>query len=519
VPLPSITAREIDPDPLADSSVAIIKSWLSTCLETHSCCAQPAGFSPPTRLIYVGDRVPQLCELGLDAIDTKYAALSHCWGDEPVLLTTATSLAAHKSGILMEDLPLAFQDAVAVTQKLGLDYLWIDSICIVQDSDNDWDHECLRMGDYYRNAYITISALEAADSHQSFLEPRALPKAVQLPRFQNLSIRPKRLDRRQIFSRAALSSRGWSFQERLLSTRVLHFTRFEMFWECRSCSAEETSTAYDRHPAVDFRSLGPSDGEDFNRALSSLSQDNFSESNGAFLFWQRLVRQFSRRSLTFISDRLPAISGLAALIAARTGSQYLAGIWEHDLSGLAWFRDSNTYRIYHSTSRSRTGEYLAPSWSWAAMRMSVAYRFDDGEILRSSKDPILVDSKLQVSGTNPFGNVAGGHIIISALAIPVYVSDSSVRTADGGLKVGDAYMDDDDSRQSNYKALAVRVAERRFRDQILEHFLLVEPDKCDENMWRRIGAGVSYRMPTDYTSSEFSPGSFEDAERTLLQLI
>ena len=298
----------------------------------------------PTRVLDVSGKNLRLQEL--DLTDTPYVALSHCWGNTATIMSTESNLSAYENKIRESDLPAAFLDAVTVTQKLGISYLWIDSLCIIQDSLGDWLRECPKMGAYYRNAYFTISALESPDSTHSFLSSKKPQDTFRWPGKDGFWIRPRLSAPSSIFQAAALNHRGWALQERLLSTCVLHFTHQEIFWECQTCSARESSRV-ESHGLANFHSLVSLEGEDFKRALCSLHPDRFSNSNGAFAVWMRLVRQFSRRSLTFVSDRLPAISGLAATLAAQTKSKYMAGLWQDDLHGLAWFRDGPADRISH----------------------------------------------------------------------------------------------------------------------------------------------------------------------------
>lgn len=125
-------------------------------------------------------------------------------------------------------------------------------------------------------------------------------------------------DRRKIFENASLSKRGWTLQERLLSTRILHYSSSEMLWECKTCSAREGSAKEHIDP-VDSRSLGNSEGDDFKRVLQHMDSNPHSPSHGAFTVWYRLVRQYTRHLLSRPSDRLPAISALAAVFARTTG--------------------------------------------------------------------------------------------------------------------------------------------------------------------------------------------------------
>jgi Heterokaryon incompatibility protein (HET) len=102
----------------------------------------------------------------------KYVALSHCWGGNMPLKTTHGCLNAYMEKLPVSLQPQNFQDAMKITMELGVRYLWIDSLCIIQDSLQDWKHECTVMGDVYANASITISAAAAKNCDDEILRPR-----------------------------------------------------------------------------------------------------------------------------------------------------------------------------------------------------------------------------------------------------------------------------------------------------------------------------------------------------------
>jgi hypothetical protein len=456
-------------------------------------------------------------------------------------MSLKSTLPEYMKGITTSNLPRTFQDAVTVTKKLGISYLWIDSLCIIQDSIEDWIAECPKMRAYYRNSYVTLSAFDSPNSQHGFLDSRDTSDEVLVPNETDIWIRPRLMDRGKLFQKAPLNHRGWALQERLLSTCVLHFTRQEMFWECQTSSTQESSITEHRGP-TDFQLLVSSEGDDFKRVLTSIGPDRFSPQTGAFALWMRLIRQFSRRSLTFPSDKLPAISGLAAIMAAKTRSKYMAGLWEDDLQGLAWFRDGPDDRISHAKGKDEQAGYLAPSWSWVRMNESITYRFHEEERVTSSKDPILLNSDIQTRDSDPFGCVSGGCITFQALTKPVQCLDhlkahkeyifgwtypkhwSSYHReepfgvaiyGEDGSYVGAACFDSNLEKRIVHQCKAVRVVERRYMreafwmddaeeggrehwdgnrgpiKQSVVYFLLLQPDQETDGAWKRVGAGMT----------------------------
>jgi len=109
----------------------------------------------------------------------RYAALSYCWGDSLPLETTTTNLQAHESAIGFEKLPQTLQDAVMVVRYLGIRYVWIDCLCILQDSKADWEREAARMADIYSNAYLTLAASRAKHCGEGFLGTRNIDPSLR----------------------------------------------------------------------------------------------------------------------------------------------------------------------------------------------------------------------------------------------------------------------------------------------------------------------------------------------------
>lgn len=151
--------------------IALARQWLSTCLNDHSTCARPRpdalrGWNP-TRLIYVGnqDKVGlRLCEAASLPTGVRYTTLSHCWGTGLVRTTlTQYNITSWLESIPDGELMQTFKDAIEVTRSLGVEYIWIDSLCIIQDSECDWLRESASMFNVYKYSYCNIAATAAKD--------------------------------------------------------------------------------------------------------------------------------------------------------------------------------------------------------------------------------------------------------------------------------------------------------------------------------------------------------------------
>ncbi|EPE33442.1 Cytochrome P450 [Glarea lozoyensis ATCC 20868] len=345
-----IRFQDISADPSGDSSINLIKGWINECESSHPRCRNVSG-RLPTRLINVTSPEPFIVSLSPASTDAiEYAALSHCWGQKPTITTKKSNFESHCDMIPMSTLPKSFSDAVMVTRKLGIPFLWIDSLCIIQDSEEDWQRESAMMGDIYRNSHLTLSALDASDSHCGFICSRSRDSLVHLSgndSSQELYVRPASKPWDTLFSDAPLNKRAWALQERLLSTRVVHFSKTELLWECY-----------------------------FKRVLPSIHYD-LESFKGSHTAWYRVVQSYSGRSLTRQSDKLPAIAGIAASIASVTGFDYRHGLWAEDFkAGLLWRIDPSSLSSNLDLNTEPTLDLhtpTVPSWSWTSINSKVLY--------------------------------------------------------------------------------------------------------------------------------------------------
>lgn len=244
----------------------------------------------------------------------EYAALSHCWGlseDNPYdqqYTTNSKTIASRMQSMPMPEIPQTFQDAVVVTRKLGLRYLWIDSLCILQDSEVEMNQEIQKMATVYRNATVTISATSARNSTSGFLARDPLPKPAVIMPFHQPGHLPgtfhlyapkaeQTWDKDVEYSK--WNQRAWTFQERILSSRVLHFTKNKLYFECCSADTDEEGSP-SRRPIYD-----PSFSGDTALLARFLGYfQHFSLQDGlkldqVYKSYYELAEAYSRRELTF----------------------------------------------------------------------------------------------------------------------------------------------------------------------------------------------------------------------------
>ena len=366
----------------SEDCMLLAELWIKKCLESHPLCQQAATTTLPTRVVNVGSPEQQPFLWETNGKSGRYVALSHCWGKGDVVTTVADNLEDNKNSLPLESLPKTFQDAIVITRRLGFKFIWIDSLCIIQDSTPDWEFEAARMDQVYRNAFLTIAATSAADGQDGCFVPKSRWRESATVKVQNgqgetvtVSIRElsdKLHDVAKGFRNEPLSTRAWVLQESILSTRSLLYTRSELFFQCNCdlyCECGEWPLQKSYAKFTDTTSIGVFSFPDLRQqnrldicrytakwafiqsidllryiapswisaALSWVSQRYIVDREGIYQYWRRIVKKYTARLLTFDRDVLPALSGLANMVRPELFDQYLAGIWRQDLPlALLW---------------------------------------------------------------------------------------------------------------------------------------------------------------------------------------
>ncbi|KAM0438755.1 hypothetical protein ACHAPT_001513 [Fusarium lateritium] len=284
----------------------------------------------------------------------KYIALSYCWGRTPFFSLTPANKSELEKCIPMDKLSQTISDTIIITRRLGVRYVWIDSLCIIQGPEEeavkDWEIQAQQMGSIFRGAFVTIAASSCGDAHQGLLCDRDnLSRSyyefpadkegqdmVYLGHCGNAT-GPSAVNE-------PLHRRGWVFQESFLCVRSISYEKREISWRCRACQCREG--------LVESEPLSQSDSE---RDVPSNIRAN----------WKSIVADYSAKSLTYTSDRLPAIAGLAKIAQNGSPTDYLYGIWMDQLAeSLLWeHRGQIVDRMSVHTCQTKR---RAPSWSWAS---------------------------------------------------------------------------------------------------------------------------------------------------------
>jgi hypothetical protein len=320
----------------------------------------------------------------------------------------------------MEEMPQTYLDAFKVNQSLGVRYIWIDALCIVQDDPYDWQVESAKMCDIYRDVYCTIAANAAQSNGQGcFMEKHGLSLPTNSCRLvveENghrsviVLLPPRPSWKNQILS-SPLNSRAWVLQERLISPRILHFTKDAIFWEC----SELKSSQFEPSGIPDVELLA--DPVSYAYSLRNLTSAECAQSA-----WFQLVQHYTQLGITKVEDRLPALSGLAKMIQAKTEDTYVAGLWKSSLvEGLAWALSGKDFK-FEELHQKRP--YTAPSWSWASTDRALGFLtvIEMTKPIGSAKsaadwdwsfDVEILNVSIQLAGPDPTGQVLGGSITLS----------------------------------------------------------------------------------------------------------
>ncbi|KAG8530731.1 uncharacterized protein KY384_004088 [Bacidia gigantensis] len=381
-----------------------IEKQLEGCTKSHKKCSTLLQTLLPKRVLNIGQNDSDPIRLqDLEGCLGSYATLSHCWGQFQPIKTLDANYAEMTRSIAWRDLSNVFQDAVRICRRLRLQYLWIDALCIIQDSKKDWERESSKICDYYENAYITISAASSPNGTIPFLterDPKWLARSFDFrcEDGRNIDVFARRDSGSSVANHiedsGPLASRAWVWQETLLSSRVLHYTTSELIWVCKSSIIAEDCIA---PRGIYFLTLP--------QQLQRCANED-KPYNG----WHNLISTYSIRQLTFESDRLPALSGVAAKIHYLSGSKYLAGMWlENLLLDLCWSVD---YQISDaSTLQPAPTEYIAPSWAWPTVRGAI-WSPDSDQDRPFTPLAQIEEAECKVSGLNPYGQVDQGHLVL-----------------------------------------------------------------------------------------------------------
>lgn len=455
-------------------SFATARKWIDDCRLHHAECSKSVLFRNesggslwPTRLVEIRSTAKSYPKLRLTEIMEighcpDYIALSYCWGKnaDTSFTTTTHNIQLRKNFLPFKSLPATLRDSVMICKQLGLVHMWVDALCIIQDSPGDWEREAAKMATVYHGAWLTISVDLSQNSGEGIfrddLRGSQKENKVEIsstledgsksqlyfygPHHRRIGFEPEGLQG------SPLSRRAWAFQERILSPRILHYTKFGLVWECRDgYSVEDKLSQYDKYARglckMPMRLLEPSKSE---RDVLDMWYENI------------LCRGYTERNLTKEADKLPAISAIARLIHQRIQSPYLAGIWAKQLNlGLGWY-------VTVDQERERGKCQTVPSWTWASQVGQVhwthlSFRYYTGRPMLTLQGFVVNLESEQA----PFGRVRGSKLVVAGCLVHIRIQKFYCPPAEyvlgdhEGLKIGTAHPDENFEGELSLQALGL----------------------------------------------------------------
>ncbi|CAJ0548504.1 Ff.00g021170.m01.CDS01 [Fusarium sp. VM40] len=325
----------------------------------------------PARILDVGEEVsydvsPSRGSQQVRLVESKkesrgaYMTLSHRWSSVDPITTTRSNIERHRQAIQWKDLSPTFKEAIIVCRDIGVRYLWIDSLCIVQDDEVDWARQSKLMGDIYHKSICTIACHAAEKNDKGFLD-RTFDKGSVIVQGKHetafgVSL-PSEFSRAVVYD-SVLNWRGWVLQERLLSTRIIHFMKSQMYFESQGDNVIALDTMKSNYLDTTPGILSP-------HLLSDIAWSGLF--NKQVQQWHRIVEWYSYCSLTLEKDKLPALAGIATMIQRQSHDDYFAGLWGHT------FYEDLLWVVADGFRSRRPMSPRAPSWSWASLDGPVTY--------------------------------------------------------------------------------------------------------------------------------------------------
>ncbi|MCJ1330906.1 hypothetical protein MMC10_007593 [Thelotrema lepadinum] len=404
-------------DPLHHRLIEQIKRWLRQCHDTHNQCAR-LGWSRknPTNLLHILKNTSHVTLVAGDSIDfVEYAALSYIWGKEEARSeselncidanqTTKENKTERWSPFPRADLSRTVQDVIRLCERLGIEYVWIDAICI--SSDENWNEEGSKMHEIYGNAHLTLSICSTRRATDSlFASSREVWRYSLIPcKFDELYLRNHAMPLEAVRLQAPIFTRAWTLQEERLSPRILYWTAHSVYWSCLSAQHHEIDLPSSHHKgqipsiqdpvrfrtiqagsptaASQQRSTAPSASTHTNLMTpqSFLSICRTGQSGLLHSEWANIVEDYTQRSMFRSTDRFPTLSGLAiqymtgnsTYTSPSTGDleseRYLAGLWA------ATFGRDLAWTVTQVVDPEQSLGHLAPSWSWASLPLRTRIR-------------------------------------------------------------------------------------------------------------------------------------------------
>ncbi|KAJ4385432.1 hypothetical protein N0V93_009860 [Gnomoniopsis smithogilvyi] len=537
----------------------LARAYVKGCVDGHAqCTARMASTFYPTRLVALSEFTARIIHPSIDGAKGPYVALSYCWGPDPKFLKlTASNKNELQASFPLKCLPIAFQEAIDLVKSLGYRYIWIDSLCILQEgagSKDDWRSESSRMADVYSNCILNLSLSRASCPEESSLGgkgayPLLPPFAVQLGDESFIMFDQEHY--RFAFYRQPLGLRAWTFQERVLAPRVLALGQGEVFWDCLELREASESFPLGLAPSVSAV-LGAAQLE-ITIPTTKLPLHEF------YSHWQRVLDNYTPRNITYVEkDKLIALGAVASRMCRVQNDVYIAGHFLSTLPySLLWrLHNTNDGEKWSGTNGKRvpssTASINTPSWSWASIDGPVRHYTGSQPASKDMWPNCLATLRSHTldleDELNPFGQCRSASITISTVCTEIVWSQATsgwqlldrTKTLEDYNKWGDpvfiVWLDDPDQRHNMIDGSHFTLA--AFCDGYMvgsdqparQGLVLQEIVECSRTVYRRVAhfrLGAREKPKAGQTLAEFESAQirrgwkevkeiFETENRTLV---
>ncbi|KAE8343866.1 heterokaryon incompatibility protein-domain-containing protein [Aspergillus arachidicola] len=466
----------------------LLAYWLHHCLSSHldQCSDYSLDMCLPKRVIDLSQYEHQnrTVKIVVDPdINAVYCALSYRWPRKHPIVLKRDNLEKLREGVSARRLDPSIQDACEIAHALGIRYLWVDALCIIQPTDEDdadWCDQAPRMASIYGRALFTIAFIDGARLSEAAKErPFLYYMDSSIPmregstaetRFQwlmesgNDDFRPT----------GELDERGWTFQENFLSRRIVSVTRSGIYWDCLCDSASA------RRPVGVMGGVTPGKLRNIDnrrvRRLALAPKHGIMDS-AAYQLWRNVVEEYTRRRFTRGSDRIIALCGFVERIEAALHDKYDLGIWHKDaLRCLVWSTQEPEVR--------RQADIDAPSWSWQQTRVPIDYQLPPGHLTPKIEYKAKVES---VETKRLEYNIFTGRLTITGSVLHIQIKGDRIRPPvyiQNTMRIWNFRPDRLPIDDGRYKSLLLMRYDTEFPD--VGHALILEPTGRARE-FRRIG--------------------------------
>lgn len=479
-----------------------VQLWVNDCFQNHVLCKTSIDIWP-RRLVEVGSAdgstLPTLVYTDtLDKGQLQYTTLSHCWGPASNKFRTSTTSSTehiYLKGIPVDELPLTYHHAIIITRYFNIRYIWIDSLCIVQDDTKDWEEEASNMADIFQGSYLTIAATSSSDSYGGCIfnvcsGDKSEPDVNLFPNFTvgSISKGSSAIMRRtpanpQSIRSSPLYRRGWVLQETVLSPRTVLFDQDQMYWQCRTRITSEDGT-------MNCDSVTRVGGSDAGAPRAfGWTPHEFDSLERKREFWWTCVEDYSNRHLTYAKDKTAAIAGLVRYYQDRTGDVPLLGLWKGTVwYDLSWGPNNFKYDVRRPPRPPPPSPGLLnfPSWSWLSSKSGV-WRGHGGwnEIITLR----VIECEVKWTGQPFTSELVSSRLLVSNL-VKVPPADMVYNDIyENGYSILDYEMSEEERRGILFLLLH---ASKSTGGGVGEYYLIILPVPGNSLVYSRVGRGYTH---------------------------